>query len=345
MAFQDQVRVAFSPTYKKQTSQGTALANGELTASFTANLIRYERVPVYKVFRDCTNLFLRRRQPQSRYYRITLEFDASAHMVGGFLAGAMGIAAAPTGVDPKTHALTMLSPAVRELSYHTLILGHEDGSGEAWKYKDVAYGRVRFEAAAGTDTSWRGTVDMVASGARTSVTGWTWPACIDEAPAVLYDGAFVVNGVDYIDQTKSLFCEYDNAVLVNDAPFVGGSLDAQRWLYGGAARGYLLGGAVIATDRPGDTLAALLYANSDVGTEVADTSVRIGSATNGVTLLMPLADATASDAGQDYYGEATEGVLNVAMLAKKVAGDAESPMSATAVIPNAQQSTAFEVAA
>jgi hypothetical protein len=37
--------------------------------------------------------------------------------------------------------------------------------------------------------------------------------------------------------------------------------------------------------------------------------------------------------------------LNVAMLAKKVAGDAESPMSATAVIPNAQQSTAFEVAA
>lgn len=344
-AYRDQRRVAFSSSYKRQTSQGTALLNADMDASFTANLIRCERVLAVKALRDCSNLYLRRRQLLSHYYRITLEFDLSPHQGAGFLAGAMGIAAAPTGTDPKTHAITMLPPSSRELPYHTLIIGHDDGTGEGWKYKDIAYARVRAEAAAGTDPIWHGTVDMYASASRTSVTAFTWPTCIDEAAAALYDGAFTINGTDYIGSTKSIFCEYNNAVFVNDAPFVAGSVDVKRWLYGNENRTYVLGGEVLATDRPGDTFSALLYANNDIGTEVASTSMRIGTSSNGLTISVPLADATAEDAGQGYYGEAGEATMTTLIVAKKVAGNAASPMSATAVIPNATQSTAFEVAA
>jgi hypothetical protein len=345
-AYQDQMRVAFSSAYKRQTSQGTALANGDMDATFTAALTNFERVPVFKVFRDCSNLFVRRRQIQSRYYRFTLSFDASAHQIAGFLAGAMGISAAPTGTDPLTHAITMLPPNLRELSYHTFIIGLDDGSGKAWKYKDVAIARVRVEASAGQDTTWRCTVDLVASAARTAITSWTWPVCVDEDPAKLYDGTLTINSVAYQNSLKSVFCEYNNAVFVNDAPFVAGALDVKRWLYGGANRSYALGATILAVDESGDTLGDLLYANSDVGTSVTATSLVIGAAsTNSVTILIPSADATAEDAGQSFYGEAGEATLNFLAIAKKVAGNAASPMSATAVIPLAQQATAFEVAA
>lgn len=345
MAYRDQKRVVISSSFKRQTSQGTALGNIEMDATLTCNLTRFERVPVFQVFRDCSALFLKRRQLQSRYYRFTLEFAGSPHILTGFFAGAMGLAANPTGTDPKTHAITMLGPSTRELSYHTMIIGSEDGTGEAWKYVDCAWARVRADANSGDGASWRGTVDVVASGARTSVTGFTFPACTDEAAALLYDGSFMLNSVERITKVKSLYCEYNNAVFVNDAPFVGGSKDIKQWLYGNENRSYLLGGNLLATDRPGDSLASLLYANDDVGTEVSNTSIRIGTTSNGLTINVPLADAAAEDSGETSAGEEGSTVMPVVILGKRVSGNANSPMSATAVLPNAQQSTAFEVAA
>jgi hypothetical protein len=346
MAFYDQRRIAFSPSYEKQTSQGTALANGKMTGVFRATTVQVQRVLGTKIFRDCTNLYLRRRHATSLFFRIIIEFEASAHQIAGLVAGAMGIANAPTGTDPKTHALYMLPPSVRELSLHTFIVGHDDASGEGYKYHDAAIARIRGDATSGPGGGyWRCQADIVASGDRTAVTGWTWPSCIDEDPARLEDGTYLIGATDYIDQAKELFFEYDNAILVNDAPFVAGSIFPKRWLYGGAERGYIFGGSVIGTDRPGDTLNQLLTANTHIGTEVADSAMRIGTAGNGITFAMPSADATVTDDGQGYFGEAQEGVLNTVLLAKKVDGDAESPMSATAVIPNAQQATAFEVAA
>jgi hypothetical protein len=345
-SYGDQMRVAFSSAYKRQTSQGTALLNADMDATFPAALTAFRRVPVFKVIPDCSNLFIRRRQIVSHYYAFTLEYDASPHQMAGSFAATMGLSAAPTGTDPLTHAITMLPPTLRELSLHTFIIGMEDGSGKAWKYKDVAYARTRVEAHAGTDTTWRCTTDLLASAARTAVTGWTWPTCVDEDPAKLYDGSLTINGVDWKNSTKSIFCEYNNAVFVNDAPFVAGSLEVKRWLYGAENRSYVLGATILGADQSGDTLGDLLYANNDVGTSVTNTALVIGAAsTNSLTINVPLADATVEDAGQGFAGEAREAALNFIAVPKKAAGNAASPMSATAVIPAAQQATAFEVAA
>lgn len=343
MAFADQQRFAFNKAFLKQTTQGTALVNADMNAVLPCTAT-VRRVQAIKGFPDCTNLFLRRRQLQAHYFAITLSFEGSAHVIGGFTAGCMGISAATTGTDPKTHEITMLPGSARELSLHTFIVGTDEGSGEAWKYKDACIARISNSAASGLDTAWKTTVDILASGDRAAVTGYTWPDCLDEAPAQLEDGTLVIGGSDYMDQTRAITCEFNNAVFTSDAPFVAGSKEVKRWLYGNAARSYVLSASIIATDRPGDTVAQLLYANDGVGTEETDTAMRIGTAGNGVTYKIPLCDAAADDAGQASYGEAAEQVLNFIAVAKKADGDADSPMSATAVIPSAQQATAFEVA-
>ena len=341
-AFRDQIRLAFSLAGKRQTTVGTALANGEMTATMTATLITASREVREKFFMNCDNQTLRRIEATSRLMRATIEFDASPHLAAIFLSGAMGTTAAPTGTDPKTHVITMLPASTRELTYHTFIIGHDDGTGEAWGWHDVVFGRVRLEASAGGDSVWKCTVDMVGNAARTSKTGWTWPACVDEDPANLYDGTLTINATAYILTSKSIFCEYDNGVLTNDAPFVAGALDWTRGLRS-PVRGYTLGAAILGTDRPGDALATLCRANSDVGTVVSDSSVRIGTATNGLTIEAPSAYLSAEAATQAYYGEAEEAVLNVRIRPLGVSGDATSPLNATAVLPNAQQSTQLEL--
>ena len=337
-AFRDQIRLAFNPDFKKQTTAGTALANGLMTATMTATAVTPQREVRMKRFYNCDNQTLRRMEATSRLMRMTIQFDASAHLSAGFLAGAMGVTAAPTGTDPLTHGITMLPASTRELTYHTFIWGHDDGTGEAWKYSDVVFDRVRIEASAGADSVWTCTVDMVGNAARTSVTSWTWPTCIDEDPANLYDGTLTINAVQYIDTAKSIYCEFSNGVLTNDAPFVAGSLDWKRGLRS-PQRGYIIGAAILGTDRAGDTLAALTQANSDVGTAVAS-SFRMGAAGNGLTVTVASGYAQADGATQSYYGEAEEGVLQIMIVPLT-----STPLSASAVLPAALQTIQMETAA
>lgn len=337
-AFRDQIRLAFNPDFKRQTTVGTALANGLMTATMTATAVTPAREVRTKAFMNCDNQTLRRLEATSRLTRMTIEFDASPHLAAGFLAGAMGVTAAPTGTDPKTHGISMLPASVRELTYHTFIWGHDDGTGEAWKYSDVVFDRVRLEASAGADSVWRCTVDMLGNASRTSVTSWTWPACVDEDPANLYDGTLTISATSYMDTCKSLFCEYSNNVLSSDAPFVAGSLDWKRGLRS-PVRGYTIGASIIGTDRAGDTLAALTQANSDVGTAAAS-SFRMGTAGNGLTISVASGYVSAEGNTQSYYGEAEEGVLNIRIVPLTT-----TPMTASAVLPAAQQTIQMETAA
>lgn len=337
-AFRDQIRLAFNPDFKKQTTVGTALANGLMTATMTATAVNLQKEVRTKNFYNCDNQTLRRMETTSQFMRMTIQFDASPHLAAGFLAGAMGVTAAPTGTDPLTHGITMLPASTRELTYHTFIWGHDDGTGEAWKYHDVVFDRVRIEAAAGSDSVWTCTVDMVGNLARTSVTSWTFPSCIDEDPANLYDGTLTINGVAYINTCKSIYCEFGNLVLTNDAPFVAGSKDWKRGIRS-PVRNYIIGAAILGTDRAGDTLAALTAANDNVGTAVAS-SFRMGTAGNGITVTVASGYAQAEGATQGYYGEAEEGVLNIIIVPLT-----STPISASAVLPLAQQSIQLETAA
>lgn len=346
MAFRDQIRFAYSSTYKKQTTQGTALADGEMDVSLTAAVISPTREARMLFLRDCSNQFLRRKETVARLRRLTLEIPgASAHMIGGFGAAALGTAAAPTGTTTKTHALTMIGPSVRELSLHTFVVGHEDGNSEAWKWYDVAVDSFSIRSSAGDDTTWTLIVNLVGSANRTEMTGWTFPACVDETPAKLYDGDFSINGTSYIDSTKSLALAYSNGILTNDAPFVGGSLDVKRLLRS-AVRTYSINAAVLGSDRPGDALNDILVANNDAGTETDDIIVEIGAAaTNGVTCTVPTGYVSVEDQSEGYYGEAEESVLNVLVEPTKEAANAASPLSLTVAVPAAEQTPAFEVAA
>jgi hypothetical protein len=343
MPFRDQIRLAYSSSFKRQTSQGTALANGEMDKTMTATLITYSREARFKYFLNCDNQTMRRKETVSRLSRATLEFDMSPHLGAGFLAGTMGVTTAPTGTDPKSHVIKMLPASERELTLHTFIYGHDDGSGEAWGWFDVAFGKWRAQASSGQDSVWRCMVDIVGGAARTSKTGWVWPVCVDEDPANLYDGLLTLDGVQYMDTSKSIYCEYDNRPLTNDAPFVNGSLDVKRILRSPQV-GYSIGASILGADRPGDTLATKCRANDDAGTIVADSTLRIGTATNGITIEAPSGYLSADGSSQSYYGEAEEGVLNVIVEPLGVAGDSTSPLNALAVIPSAQQSTQFEVA-
>jgi hypothetical protein len=346
MAFRDQIRLAFSSTFKKQTTQGTALADAEMDASLTAAVISPTREARSLFLRDCSNQYLRRKETVARLRRMTLEIPGvSAHILGGFAAAALGTAAAPTGTTTKTHAITMLGPSVRLLSLHTFMVGHEDGTGEAWKWYDVAVDSWRASAAAGDDTRYTLTVNLVGSGARGEETGWTWPACIDETPMKLYDGDFSIDGTSYMDSLKSVAASYSNGILTGDAPFVGGSLDVKRMLRS-PVRTYAIEAAILGSDRPGDALNDILVANDDAGTEADDIVLEMGAvATNGVTCTVPTGYVSVADQSEAYYGEAEESVLNVLVEPTKEAGNASSPLSLTVVVPSSEQTPAFEVAA
>lgn len=102
-----QLAIAFSPTFKRQTTWDTPLAAGELTAAFPAtsrNWITTDET-VEDVF-DCTGEDFLIERVTGRFSRLTIDFDVDPQLLAGWLAFAYGVAAAPSGGTNQVVSLT-----------------------------------------------------------------------------------------------------------------------------------------------------------------------------------------------------------------------------------------------
>lgn len=339
----DQIRVAFDPLWRKQSAFGTARAQADLTSTFTATLVSHSREVRKQFFYDCSNQVMRRQVATARLRRMTIEFNGSdgnaagAKTITGFFAACAGVTAAPTGTDPKVQPIQVLPKPSRVMPVFTFRFGHEDGTSLGFIWKDVAVASVAISAAAGQDSIWRLTVNLVGNYNWAAATGTSWPACQDEAPLKLYDSSLTINAVERILTTRSIGLVLDNRPPLERTPYVAGSLDVARF-WRAARRDYGLTAAIEGVEDSTDANYLLLEANSGIGTEVTSTVLRAGPVGESFTCTVPKADWSLTDAGQGYDGDpdAEEAVLNTIIMAKDVAGSADSPLNFTGTIPAAQ---------
>jgi hypothetical protein len=348
--FQNEIAICYSPSFKRQTAYGTALAQAELTMQVRAmanGKDPFQLLPTYKVIPDCTDQFVERRRTLRVYGTMTFRIEVTPQVLGGWLYFFYGTDTV-TGTDPKAHDLKLMTG--RLIPVTSIRVGHSgtDDPDTGWIYKDVAVLSIEVSAATGQDQTVVATITLVMSADRAAASGTTWPACYTGTPALLSDGDFTLDDGDgaesFIDLLRSISCSFGNRPGTNDDAWLGSSIHPQRWRRS-AARDYAMSFALEGIDSPSDDVAILAAANDFVGTE-AEAVWTIGSGNDKLEIIIPVADiGQTGGAIQGYAGELQAGVLNLAAVAKRDASIAASPIHTVATIPSAQQGAAFGVAA
>lgn len=335
----DQLRCYFNPAFKVQTTFGTALAQSLLTKAVNAVVEVGEDINVDE-FRTCDRNYLLSRRTSSRYVRLRLTADANPHDLAGWTGMAMGNTAAASGSDPKTFPFTPLAPSQMQPPVTTLMLAHDNGndSAEARIIRDFVVDSVEAEATAGQSSKWTYTVEGFANGDWVAGNGTDLPDCSSFVPVMLKDGLVTINAIQYLSTVKRAKYFFRNKILTGDAAFTGGSVDVTRWIrsvereWGIEADivGYLTDGSALATD---------MLANDRAGTLRAS-SLRIGTASNGLTVTAASGYVSPRDGGQGYAGQAREAVLQVAIVPQ-----GSTALAGSATLAAADQTTDFFVPA
>jgi hypothetical protein len=338
--FPNELTVEYSPTFKRQTAYGTALAEAALTKAFRATAKRWSPQFNEKVFYDCSDQYLSTKRTTAQWAEMTLEFETTPQLLGGFFALGHGQDSS-SGTDPLTHQENFI--AGRVLPVTTLRIGHADGVDTGWVWKDVAVDSIAVAADAGLDSTIRVTVTLVGSGDLAAGASASWADCYTSTPSTLFDaaGALVVNGTDYLDTTQLVRVGFANNIP-RAAAFSGGSIHVQRWVRA-KRRTYSFGFAAQGIDAPLDALSILARANDGAGTVVANTSWTFGTSGNTFACKIPTGYLAFNGAPQDYLSEALGelAVLNLKVDGRKITSGATEPFNVTAIIPVAEQATAY----
>lgn len=349
-AFQNEIAICYSPSFKRQTAYGTALAQSELTMQVraTANGKEpFQIIPVFKDIMDCTGQFIERRVLLRSFARMQFTIEVTPQVLAGWLYFYYGTDTV-TGTDPKAHDMRLMTG--RLLPVTSIRYGHSgtDDPDTGWICKDVAVESITVSAATGQDATVVATISLIMNADRAAAVGTTWPACYTGTPALLYEGDFTMDdgggAESFIDLLRSITCTFGTNPGTNDDAWTGGSPHITRWRRN-AIRGYGMAVSLEGIDSPSDDVAILAAANSFVGTQV-EAIWQIGGAGDNLQIVIAEGDVgSPGGAIQGYAGELQAGVLNLAVIARRDAAIAESPIQTIATIPVAQQAAAFGVAA
>jgi len=307
---QKNVFVSFSPTFNRQAAIGTALASAVLTARLplprenkplpTRRLTREET-------RECSGKYLIGRRITSRLTLWTIQLDATAELVTGFLALALGVAAEPSGSAPATHEITRsLSD---QLPATTFIIGAEDSDEPAELYRDMILNTLDITAEV------RGKVSLSASFIGSAdvdtVADYDPPACANIVPVYANDCALLINAVNYTEALRSFAYRYNNNLLSGDDPFPFDAIDLVRLERGDETS--LFQFSVYGTK------ASALYTLAEAET-VVPIDLRIGTANEGARIISAGAQLTLQDTPVGYAGEANRSVINLDATPFSVSG-------------------------
>lgn len=327
-----QLRIAYSPTWKKQSAFGTPLANGDLTAVFQARTpggIQITRSE--DIISDCTGQYTISRQELTRVAKLSIELDADAGVLGGITAMGFGVAGSPSGGGPYTNPISMLGPTVFDLPVTTLIYGFNDGDDPGVKLQDVAVNSFEVVAAVGERTIVR--VEFVFNANLIAAAGFSYPACTDVTPLRMVNGDFTYNSLGRLLSTppnqnsRQISFRYDNGMLIRDDPFTIDDPDITR-LERADKRTYSFSWKV--GGRELDTLHTQALASRSSNTKYP-LSFRVGSTTSGVTYTAPETLLLDDEAFITFEGEGNRAVCNYTIEPTRNSSDSSTPLTASAV--------------
>jgi len=102
--------VAYSGAFKRQSAFGTPLATSDINTRHPQTNPTYPgRTVTREQIRDCSGEYLIREDITSRLARLRFSFDADAFLAAGWLAYALGAAAAPSGT--QTNEVQTITPS------------------------------------------------------------------------------------------------------------------------------------------------------------------------------------------------------------------------------------------
>jgi hypothetical protein len=333
MARRSTLRIAYSPTFKKQGVFGTPLSNSELTAVLTARVGTQEHVEVAETIEDvfdCTGQYKVDDIVLHRIATLTIDLEGDAQTVMGFLALWGGATGAPSGAGPYVHTVNMLGPTVFDLPVTTMIVGFAEGSDPGVIFQDVACNRITFTGRIGENLRVR--IELVGNGALPSATSFTFPDCTQPNPLRFTTGSsFLLNSVEKLNIAgiRDFELVLDNNMPLNDYPFIFSDVDVKRLARGDRRpcfmRPSILG---IVTDALGVAVRAVPKNHWPFTLKIGSstTYVQIAAADNIVRPRRPL---TAWD------GEVAESKLQIELEPDRIPGNAATPLVFTASLSQA----------
>ncbi|MGB8509370.1 MAG: hypothetical protein WCD76_13355 [Pyrinomonadaceae bacterium] len=305
---QKNVFVAFS--YFQQAAIGMALAAASLTRRLPLALDQ-KPLPTRRVTRDetrdCSGKYLTGRRLSSRLALWTIQLDATAQLAAWFLALALGDPAEPTGSGPYTHAINRLGSD--QLPATSFIIGAEDSDEPAEMYRDMVLASLDIEATVRGKVTIR--ASFVGSADIETVEDFDAPVCAAVVPVYANDCLVSINSVNYTDNLRSFHYSYNNNPYSNDDPFPFDAVDLvrlERGIETSAFQFTLYGTKTHAV--------YVLAANENV----EPVTLRLGSATEGTSIICPGAQLTLQDTPLGYAGEASRSVINIDATPFSVSG-------------------------
>jgi hypothetical protein len=297
---QKNVFVAFS--YFRQSGIGSALASANLTKRMP--LPRDNKpLPTRRVTRDetrdCSGKYLVGRRLTSRLALWSIQLDATAEIAAWLLSLALGNPGVPsTGAAPHTHQITRLASDV--IPATSFIIGAEDSDEPAELYKDMVLNTLDIEATVRGKVTLRAT--FVGSADVDTVEDFSVPACATPVPVYANDCALLIGGTNYTTDLRTFAYSFNNDLATGDDPFPFDAIDLVRNERGDESSIFHFG---IYGTKTHD-----LYALAELET-VEAISLRIGSMTEGTTIISPGAQLTLQDTPIGYAGERNRSVINL----------------------------------
>jgi len=155
---------------------------------------------------------------------ITVSFDATPKIVALLVAYALGVAAAPTGTNPYTHAITELPLDVYQGPVFSAVFGFRGGA-DPLLLRSCAINSWSLSARARQKITGQANIKFAEG---TPIEDYVFPACVNEPALRFQDSKLTIGGVDQATLLRMWDLGYDNKILTDDHAYTNASTKCTR---------------------------------------------------------------------------------------------------------------------
>lgn len=319
--------LAIPGTGKRQPDFDTAMLPADINFLFpdTAKTF-YKFDQQWEDVLDCSQQELFARLKTGEIGDIAISFDATPKIVALLAAYGLGVAAAPSGTNPYTHALTELPLDSYQPPVFSAIFGFRGGADPL-----LLSGAVLNSFSLSGKARQKVTGQANIKFAKAEVlTPYSFPACVNQVALRFNDTKLTADGVDLAALLRSWDFSYDNKVLTDDHAYTNASTSPTR-LERADRRERKINYAILGDNSDAAYLAA------EAGDQ-APLVLSLGTTPNAVTFTAPNAELELDGGGLAKDGAVGE--TNIKIAGMPMMNGVAMPLSASVI--NAQ-STAFLV--
>ena len=310
---------------KRQADFATAMDPADITFLFpdTAKTF-YRWDQTREDQKDCSGQELYDKILLGEIGDISLAFDATPKIIALLTAYSLGVAAAPSGTNPYTHAITELPLDEYQPPVFSAVFGFRGGADplllracviNSWSLTARARQKITGQA-------------NIKFAEGTPIEDFVFPACVNEAALRFQDSKLTIATVDQAALLRAWDWSYDNKILVDDHAYTNASTKCSR-LERADERARRLGFAILGDDSDA------AFATYKAGAKQAAV-LELGANPNKVTLSAAQTFFELDGGGLAKDGQAGE--TNIKVMGTPAINGAALPV--TSSIINAQ-STAF----